>query len=80
MLVKNIETLHLYMKIQAGLDKRQDLISKITRAKRARGEAKVVQLLTSKHKALNSNPATAKTKQKNISERKVNLSNAWEKW
>jgi hypothetical protein len=39
------------------LGKKQDLISKITRAKRAGGVAQGVEFLTPKHKALSSNPS-----------------------
>jgi hypothetical protein len=37
--------------VQACLSKKQDLISKITRAKRARGVTEVVENLLSKHEA-----------------------------
>jgi hypothetical protein len=40
--------------------KKQDPISKITRAKMVGGMAQVVQCLPSKYEALNSNPSTSK--------------------
>jgi hypothetical protein len=43
---------------QAGLGKKQDPISKITRAKRAGGVAQAVECLTHKHEALSPNPST----------------------
>jgi hypothetical protein len=45
--------------VQASPGKNQDLISKITRAKRARGVAQEVENLPGKHEALNSTPSTA---------------------
>jgi hypothetical protein len=51
--------------VQAGLGKKQDLISKITRAKRAAGVAQVVECcLPSKCEALSSNPNIAPQKNK----------------
>jgi hypothetical protein len=44
--------------VQASLGKKGDPISKITRAKRARGAAQVVECLPSKWKALSLNPST----------------------
>jgi hypothetical protein len=46
--------------VQARMSKKQDPISKITRAKRADGMTKVVEHLPSKCKALNSNSSTTK--------------------
>jgi hypothetical protein len=48
--------------------KSQDTIYKITRAKGADGMAQAVEHLTSKHKALSSNPSTAKKKKKKKSQ------------
>jgi hypothetical protein len=48
--------------VQAGLGKKQDPISKITRAKRTEGLAQAVEHLTSKYEALSSNNYTAKKK------------------
>jgi hypothetical protein len=45
---------------QASLGKKQDPISKITRAKSAGGVVQAVEGLPSKHKALHLNPSTAK--------------------
>jgi hypothetical protein len=47
---------------------RQDLVSKITKAKRVGGMAKVVEHLPSKWEALRSNPGTAKRKEINGNE------------
>jgi hypothetical protein len=47
------------------LGKKQDPISKITRAKRAGGVVQAVEYLPNKHKALTSNPNTVKKKKKN---------------
>jgi hypothetical protein len=47
---------------QAGLGKKQNLISKIIRAKRNRGMAQVTQCLPHKHDALNSNSNGTKGK------------------
>jgi hypothetical protein len=44
--------------MQAGLDQKQDPISKITRAKRAGGGAQAAKHLPSKHKVLSFNPST----------------------
>jgi hypothetical protein len=52
------------MAVQAGLSKKQDPISKITREKRAGGLAQMANCLPSKHKALNSNPNMTKKKKK----------------
>jgi hypothetical protein len=43
----------------------QDPIQKIIKAKRARGEAQVVETLLSKCKVLSSNPTATKNKKKN---------------
>jgi hypothetical protein len=48
--------------VQAHLSKKQDLISKITRAKRSGGMAQVVEHLPSKCETLSSNPSTGKKK------------------
>jgi hypothetical protein len=42
--------------VQASLGKKRDLISKITRGKRAGGMTQAVEYLPSKYKALSSNP------------------------
>jgi hypothetical protein len=47
---------------QAGLDKKQDLISKIARAKRAGVMAQAVEYLPCKSEALSSNPSNTKKK------------------
>jgi hypothetical protein len=52
------------MAVQAGLSKKQDPISKITREKRAGGLAQMANCLPSKHKAPNSNPNMTKKKKK----------------
>jgi hypothetical protein len=49
---------------QAGLGKKRDPISKITREKRPRVMAQVVEHLPSKCQALSSNPSIAKKKKK----------------
>jgi hypothetical protein len=46
--------------ITAGLGKKQDLIYKITRAKRDRGVTQAVEHPPSKHEVLSSNPNTSK--------------------
>jgi hypothetical protein len=48
--------------VQASLGKKQDPISKITRANRAGGVAQVEEHLPSKSEALSSNTSTAKNK------------------
>jgi hypothetical protein len=48
--------------VQVGLGTKQDLLSKITRAKRAGGVANAVEPLLSKLKALSSNPVSPKSK------------------
>jgi hypothetical protein len=48
------------MEVQADQGIKQDPISKITKAKMAKGRAKVVQCLTSKCKALSLTTGTAK--------------------
>jgi hypothetical protein len=50
------------MVVQAGLDLKQDPISKITKAKLAGSMAQVVECLFSKHNTLNSIPSTKKKK------------------
>jgi hypothetical protein len=50
--------------VQANLGKKQDPISKITRAKRVGGIAQVIEYLLSKQEALTSNSSTEKKKQK----------------
>jgi hypothetical protein len=54
------------MAVQTGLGKKQNLIFKITRGKRAGGMAQVVECLPSKHKALSSNPSTTNTKKMSV--------------
>jgi hypothetical protein len=48
------------MVVQAGLGKKQDSISKITKAKRIGGMAQVVESLSSNCESLSSNYSTAK--------------------
>jgi hypothetical protein len=50
--------------VQAGLGKKQDPISKITRAKWARGIVQVVAYLPSKNEALSTNLSTKSKKRK----------------
>jgi hypothetical protein len=50
---------------QAGLGKKRNPISKITKAKRTEGVNQGVEHLPCKCKALNSNPSTGKKSQKN---------------
>jgi hypothetical protein len=45
--------------VQAGLGKKQDVVSKIIRARRDRSVAKAMEYLPSKHKMMNSNPSTS---------------------
>jgi hypothetical protein len=45
--------------VQVGLDKKRDLVSKITREKGAAGMTPVIGNLPSKHEAFNSNSKTA---------------------
>jgi hypothetical protein len=52
------------------LDKKQDLISKITTAKGAGRVAQVVGCLPSKHEALSSNPSNTPTKKKKKKKKK----------
>jgi hypothetical protein len=51
--------------VQARLGKKQDPISKITRAKRVGGVKQAVEYLPRKYENLSSNPSTTKNKQKN---------------
>jgi hypothetical protein len=51
--------------VQASLGKKQDPISKITRAKRAGGMAQGVEHTSQKHEALSFKPSTAKKKKIN---------------
>jgi hypothetical protein len=53
--------------IQARIDKKQDTISKISKAKRARGHGSISRLLPSQSEALSSNSSTAKKKNPNPS-------------
>jgi hypothetical protein len=54
----------LIRRIQGNLCKKQNLISKITRAKRIGGMAHVAEHLPSKSETLNSSPSTTKKKKK----------------
>jgi hypothetical protein len=55
--------------VQAGLSKKPDPISKITREKRAEGMAQVVEYLPSKHQAPSSNSSPTKKERKKQRER-----------
>jgi hypothetical protein len=55
------------------LCKKQDPSSKITRAKKTRGEAQVTEHLPSKHKAFSSNPRITKRQTKKYLNLKSNL-------
>jgi dihydroxyacid dehydratase/phosphogluconate dehydratase len=50
--------------VQAGLGKKLDPMSKITRVKRAGGVTQVIEYLPSKNKILSSNPSTTQKKKK----------------
>jgi hypothetical protein len=52
--------------VHAGLDKKQNSISKTIKAKRAGGMVQVLENLASKHNVLSSNPSTANAKQTTI--------------
>jgi hypothetical protein len=52
-----VSNLNSRVLVQVSLGKKQDLISKIMRARRAGGTAQVVECLHSKYKALCSNPS-----------------------
>jgi hypothetical protein len=54
--------------VQASPGIRQERVSKITKAKRVGGMAKVIEHLPSKWEALRSNPGTAKRKEINGNE------------
>jgi ribosomal protein L20A (L18A) len=49
--------------VQASLDKKQDLTSKITSTKRAGNMAQVIQNMPSKHKVQSSNSSTTKNEE-----------------
>jgi hypothetical protein len=55
--VKNSRTI-----VQSSLGKTLDLISKVTKVKRARNMAQAVELIPHKFKTLNSNPSTTKNR------------------
>jgi hypothetical protein len=55
-----VESINRRIKVQAGLGKKRDPSSKITRAKRAGSMAQVVALLPTRCEALDSNPFPAK--------------------
>jgi hypothetical protein len=57
--------------VQAGWEKKWDLISKLTRAQRARGEAQAVASLPTKCGALNSNPDTATKKKRRKASKQI---------
>jgi hypothetical protein len=53
--------------VQVGLDKTRDPSGKLMNTKRARVMAQVIKCLLGRHKALSSNPSTAKKKISDIS-------------
>jgi hypothetical protein len=57
-----VESINKRLAFQAGLDKKQDPSSKITRTKKAGGIAEAVESLPNKCKALSSKPSTVRKK------------------